>query len=336
MGTSAVALALSVAAPMATIVLGLVFFGVLAATLSARYLVGRFAALLDPAFVRVLGVLITGVVLCGLLSRAVGRPAELVGIALGYGVLAAAVHQWSGTRRRVRQVVAWAALAAALALSLAFPAYHLVVLGQLLMLAPLGFLWEWSRGLSEASARRGFRGALLVGYVGVPVLLLSGALDRWLSTDPGQVRSVVGDGAAILRVTTLPGSEGTPLVARMLALSAFLGTLAYAAWLVFFPRAAPGATEAVEARLPWATGPRVWAGAFTAAAGLAVVFALDFGRATAVLGAISAYPVLLGVALLVVLAGSGARSGDREKVLPPARESTYGRSTEPEGRWSEK
>ena len=107
-------------------------------------------------------------------------------------------------------------------------------------------------------------------------------------------------------------------------------------WLAFFPRAAPGATEAVEARLPWATGPRVWAGAFTAAAGLAVVFALDFGRAAAVLGAVSAYPVLLGVALLVVLAGSGGPSGGREKVLPPARESTYGRSTEPEGRWSEK
>ena len=331
-GTSAVVLALSVAAPMATIVLGLVFFGVLAATLSARYLAGRFAALLDPAFVRVLGALITGVVLCGLLSRAVGRPAELVGIALGYGVLAAAVRQWSGRRRRVRRVIAWTALAAALVLSLAFPAYHLVVIGQLLMLAPLGFLWEWSRGVCEAGARRGFRGALLLGYVGVPLLLLSGTLDRWLSTDPGQVRSVVGDGAAILRVTTLPGSEGTPLVARMLALSAFLGTLAYAAWIVFFPRVAPEATEAVEARLPWATGPRVWAGAFTAAAGLAVVFALDFGKATAFLGAISAYPVLGGVALLVVLAGSGGR----EKVLPPSRESTYGRSTEPEGRWSEK
>ena len=335
-GASAVALALAVTAPMATIVLGLVFFGMLAAILSSRYLVGRFAALLDPAFVRLLGALITGVVVCGLLSRVVGRPAELVGIVLGYGVLAAGVRQWSGARRRVRRVIAWAVLAAALALSLAFPAYHLVVLGQLLMLAPLGFLWEWSRGLPETSARRGFRGALLLGYVGGPVLLLGGALDPWLTTAPGQVRSVVGNGEAILRVTTLPGTEGTPLVARMLALSAFLGTLAYAAWLVFFPRAAPGATESVEARLPWATGPRVWAGAFTAAAGLAVVFALDFGRATALLGAVSAYPVLLGVALLVVLAGSGGRSGGREKVLPPAPESTYGRSTEPEGRWSEK
>ena len=324
-GTAVVSLALSVAAPMATIVLGLVFFGVLAATLSSRYLLGRFAPLLDPTFVRVLGVLITGVALSGLLATVVGRPAELVAVVLGYGVLAAAVHQWTGTRRRV---VAWAVIAAALALSLSFPAYHLVVLGYLLALAPLGFLWEWSRGLRETGARRGFRGALLLGWVGVPVLLLSGALDRWLSTEPGQVRSVVGDGAAILRFTTLPGTEGTPLAARMLALTAFLGTLGYAAWLVFFPRAAPEATEVVEARLPWATGPRVWAGAFTAAAGLAVVFAVDFGRATAVLGAISAYPVLVGVALLVVLAGSGGR----EKTLPPPPESTYGRRTEPEGR----
>ena len=236
-GTSAVALALAVTAPMATIVLGLVFFGMLAATLSSRYLVGRFAALLDPAFVRLLGTLITGVVVCGLLSRVVGRPAELVATALGYGVLAVAVRQWSGARRRV---VAWALLAAALALSLAYPAYHLVVLGQLLLLAPLGFLWEWSRGLLDTGARRGFRGALLLGYVGVPVLLLGGALDPWLTTAPGQVRSVVGNGEAILRVTTLPGTEGTPLVPRMLALSAFLGTLAYAVWLAFFPCAAHG------------------------------------------------------------------------------------------------
>ena len=38
--------------------------------------------------------------------------------------------------------------------------------------------------------------------------------------------------------------------------------------------------------------------------------------------------VLVGVALLVVLAGSGGR----EKTLPPPPESTYGRRTEPEGR----
>ncbi|GAA2164307.1 hypothetical protein FHX52_4758 [Humibacillus xanthopallidus] len=324
-GVSVVSLALSVLAPMATIVLGLVFFGVLSATLSSRYLLGRFAALLDPAFTRVLVVLVTGVALSGLLARIVGRPAELVAITLGYGVLAAGVWRWPGTTRRV---VAWAVLAAALALSLGFPAYHLVVLGHLLALTPLGFLWEWSRGMPEARGRRRFRGALLIGYLGVPALLLSGALDRWLSMSPGQVRSVVGDGGAILHLTTLPGTAGTPLVARLLAVSAFLGTLGYAAWIVFFPRVAPEATQAVEERLPWATAPRVWAGAFTAGAGLAVVFTLNFARAAAVLGAISAYPVLFGAALLVVLAGSGRR----EKVLPGGPESTYGARTEPEGR----
>ena len=324
-GVAVLSLALSVVAPMATFVRGLVCVGGLAATLSSRYLVGRFGALLDPAFARVLVVLVTGVALSGLLARIVGRPAELVAITLGYGVLAAGVWRWKGTTRRV---VAWAVLAGALALSLRFPAYHLVVLGHLLALTPLGFLWEWSRGLRDARGRRGFRGALLLAYVGVPALLLSGAVDRWLTTSPGQVRSVVGDGGAILHLTTLPGTEGTPLVARLLAVSAFLGTLGYAAWIVFFPRAAPEATESVEARLPWATAPRVWAGAFTAGAGLAVVFTLDFGRAAAMLAAISAYPVLVGVALLLVLAGSGGR----EKVLPDAAKSTYGARTEPEGR----
>jgi hypothetical protein len=324
-GVSVLSLALSVLAPMATIVLGLVFFGVLSATLSLRYLVGRFAALLDPDFVRVLVVLITATALTGLLARVVGRPAELAAITLGYAVLAAGVWRWPG---RTRRVVAWTVLAAALALSLSFPAYHVVVLGHLLALTPLGFLWEWSRGMGGTRGRRRFRGALLLTYLGVPMLLLSGALDRWLSMSPGQVRSVVGDGGAILRLTTLPGTVGTPFVARLLAISAFLGTLGYAAWVVFFPRAAPEATEAVEERLPWATGPRVWAGAFTVGAGLAVVFTLDFGRAAALLGAISAYPVLLGAGLLVVLAGTGGG----EKALPGGSGPTYGARTEPEGR----
>ena len=303
-GVSVIALALSVLAPMATIVLGLVFLGLLSATLSSRYLLGRFAGLLDPAFTRVLLALVTGVALSGLLARVVGRPAELLAIILGYGVLAAGVRRWRGATRRV---VAWWVLAASLALSLGFPAYHLVVLGHLLALTPLGFLWEWSRGLPGARGRRRFRAALLLGYLGVPALLLSGVFDRWLSMSPGQVRSVVGDGAAILHLTTLPGTEGGPLVARLLAVSAFLGTLGYAAWIVFFPRAAPEVTQAVEERLPWATAPRVWAGAFTAGAGLAVVFTLDFGRAAALLAAVSAYPLLFGAALLVVLAGSDRR-----------------------------
>ncbi len=181
-------------------------------------------------------------------------------------------------------------------------------------------------------------------YVGGPLVLLSGALDPWLSAGPGRVRSIVGDGAAVLVATALPGTEGSPLAARLLATAAFLATLGYAVWVVLLPRAAPGATAAVEARLPWATGPRVWAGAFTAAAGLAVVFALDFGHAALALGAISAYPVLGGTALLVVLAGSrrGAVDEERaseepvEKVLPTPGGPTYGRVTEPEGRWSEK
>ncbi len=329
LGGAGLALAVAVVAPMATIVLGLVFFGVLAAVLSSRYLLGRFAGLLEPTFARVLVALATAVAASGLLVGVAGRPAELARISLGYAVLAVAVHQWRGTTRRV---VAWAVLGGALAASLAFPAYHVVVLGHLLALAPLGFLWEWASELPQRKTRRGFRAAVVLAYAGMPVALLAGALDPWLTTQPGRVRSVVGDGGMILSAAALPGTEGTPLAARLLAVSAFLGTLGYAVWIVFFPRAAPEATEAVERRLPWATAPRVWAGAFTAAAGLAVAFSLDFGRARAVLDAVTAYPTLLGVAVLVVLAGSGRP----EKVLPEPSGPSYGRRTEPEGRWSEK
>ena len=328
-----IALSLAALTPMPTLVLGLVFFGLLAATLSARYLLGRFAALLDPAFVRVEAVLVSGVELSGLLVGTLGRPAQLVATTLSFAVVGVAVGRWSSPSRRV---VAWALLSVALTVSLAWPAYHLVVATHLLALTPLGFLWEWSRDVA-APVRRAFRTAAVTAYVGVPLLLLSGALDRWLSAGPGRVRSVVGDGGVILAATTLPGTEGTPLATRTLAVAAFLATLGYAVWVVLLPRAAPGATAALEARLPWATGPRVWAGAFTAAAGLAVVFALDFRHAAVALGAVCAYPVLGGTALLVVLAGSGTTSRDvAQKVLPTPGSPTYGRVTEPEGRWSAK
>jgi hypothetical protein len=323
-------LALATIAPMPTLVLGLVFFGVLAATLSARYLLGRFSGLLDPAFVRVEAVLVSGVVLAGLLVGVLGRPAQMVATTLSFAVLGVAVGRWHSTARRV---VAWMLLTVALTVSLARPAYHLVVATHVLALTPLGFVWEWSRDVA-ARARRALRCVAVTAYVGGPALLLSGALDRWLGSGPGRVRSVVGDGATILAATALPGTAGTPLAERALAVTAFLATLGYAVWVVLLPRAASGATAAVEARLPWATGPRVWAGAFTAAAGLAVVFALDFGHAVRILGAVSAYPVLGGTALLVVLAGS--RTEPVEKVLPSPGGPTYGRDTEPEGRWSEK
>ncbi len=330
----------SVAAPMATIVLGLVFFGVLAATLSSRYLVGRFAALLDPAFVRLLGALVTGVVVCGLLSRVVGRPAELVGIALGYGVLAAAVRQWSGSEAG-RRVVAWAVLAAALALSLAFPAYHLVVIGQLLMLAPLGFLWEWSRGLprdrrparlprrAAARLRRGARAAARrrAGPVADDRPRAGAQRRRRRRGHPARHDPAGHRGHAPRRADARPlGLPRHPRVCRVARLLPPRG-----------PRVRPrpsrrgcrGRRARGCGRAPSRPRPASPSSSRSTS-----------GAPTAVLGAVSAYPVLLGVALLVVLAGSGGpsggRSGGREKVLPPARESTYGRSTEPEGRWSEK
>ncbi|MCU1535791.1 MAG: hypothetical protein JWP82_142 [Humibacillus sp.] len=329
-----VTLGVSALAPMTTLVLGLVFFGVLAATLSTRYLLGRFTGLLDPTFVRVEAALVTGVVVATLLVGPLGRPAQLVATTLSYAVAAVAVGRW---HHRTRRVVAWVVLTAALTASLAWPAYHLAVATHLLTLTPLGFVWEWSRDLT-ARPRRAFRAAAVTAYAGGPLLLLSGVLDPWLSAASGRVRSVVGDGGAVLAATTLPGTAGSPLAARLLATAAFLTTLGYAVWVVLLPRVAPAASAAVEARLPWATGPRVWAGAFTAAAGLAVVFALDFSHAVLALGAISAYPLLGGAALLVVLTGSPRGDHDEavEKVLPTPGDRTYGRITEPEGRWSEK
>lgn len=178
--TAVLALALALRAPAGLAVLGLATFGVLHNVLELRYVAGRFAAVLAGPLLRLLLVLVTGIVFCrlvppSLVPHPVAQDAEIL---LAYGLLAAAC--WFALRRRPLLLAgSGAVLAVATAGSLAFPAYHFVVLAHLHNVVPLLFLWEWSRRLVRG--RAAFL-ALQCGWVVlVPVLLLAGALDGWLS-----------------------------------------------------------------------------------------------------------------------------------------------------------
>jgi len=309
LGSVALSLAAALGAPMVTAVIGLILFGVLHNLLEIRYVVGRFGGLLSRPFLDLLVALVTGIVVCRLLVGVVGRPAVLAEIVLGYAVLLAAARHVLVGRRLVAACVVIGVAAAA---SLTFPDHHVVVLAHLHHVVPLFFLWEWSRRIDSRRGRRAFRAVQVLWVVAIPAVVLSGVLDGWLTADPGMVRSVVGDGHSVLAASALPGTASTVLGLRLLTVFAFLQTMSYVVWVALMPRVAPDATAAFEARLPWATGPRVWAAGFVAAAVFAVLFGLYFAQGWTVYAALSSYAAYLELpVLLAMLVGGASLSAPR-------------------------
>jgi hypothetical protein len=142
--------------------------------------------------------------------------------------------------------------------------------------------------------------------------VLTGVLDGTLTADPGMVRSVVGDGHSVLASSALPGTAATVVGMRLLTVFAFLQTMGYVVWVALMPRVAPDASAAFEARLPWATGPRLWAAGFVAAALFAVLFGLDFTQGRTVYAALSSYTAYLELpVLLAMLVGGASLSASR-------------------------
>ncbi len=297
-------LALALGAPIATAVIGLILFGILHNLLEIRYVTGRFSGILGRPFLDLLVALVTGIVVCRLLSGVIGRPAQLAEIVLGYAILAAAARHGLDGRRRV---AAWVVIGAAAATSLAFPAYHFVVLTHLHNVVPLFFLWEWSRRITSRRGRRAFRAAQLLWVVAIPAVILLGLLDGSLSADPGIVRSVVGDGQTVLAASAPPSTAAAVLGMRFLTVFAFMQTMHYVVWVALLPRVAPDASAAFETRVPWATGPRLWAAGFVAAALFAVLFAVDFAQGKALYAALASYHAYLELPVLLALL-VGARS----------------------------
>ncbi len=282
------ALVIAVRAPLATMVLGLIGFGVLHNVLELRYVAGRFSGVLRGRFLVLLVGLISGIALCRL---AAARTPEIL---LAYGVLAAGVvYAIRHTRYRI---LALAGLAGALAASLTWPAYHFVVLAHLHNVVPLVFLWEWSRGLP--SGRTAFRVTQLAWVLGVPALILAGVFDPWISGGASTVAAFVGTPAQVA-APVVPPDVAVGL--RFLVVFAYLQTMHYVVWVGFLPRCAPDAARAFDLRVPWLSGWRPWALGAGLAALLAVAFVADYAQGRLLYSSFASYhaylefPVLLAV-----------------------------------------
>ncbi|MEU9076118.1 hypothetical protein ACFYUY_03615 [Kitasatospora sp. NPDC004745] len=297
---AAAALVLALRAPTGLAVLGLAAFGLLHNVLELRYVAGRFAAVLAGPLLRLLLALVTGIVVCRLLPPSpLAQRAEIL---LAYGLLAAAC-QYGLRGRRLPLAAAGLVLAVAASASLAFPAYHFVVLAHLHNVVPLLFLWEWSRRLTRG------RTAFLVLQAGwvlvVPALLLGGVLDRWLA------RGAQGWTGRLVAAYTPPAWLTPGVGLRFLAVFAFLQTMHYVVWVWFLPRYAPEAAEGFDARVPALRGGRPWALGAAAGGLLAVLFAVDYAQGRALYAAVASYHAYLEfpVLLMLVLGPGTVRGG---------------------------
>ncbi|MCU7824774.1 hypothetical protein [Kitasatospora sp. DSM 101779] len=302
---AAVALTFALRAPAGLAVLGLATFGILHNVLELRYVSGRFEQVLAGRFLRLLLVLITGIVVCRLLPP--GPLPHAAEILLAYGLLAAAGLQVL-RGRPAALAAAVLVLGAAAALSLAFPAYHFVVLAHLHNLVPLVFLWEWSRRLPRG---RAVFLAVQCGWVLlVPALLLLGALDGVLAPADGGV-------ARLAAAYTPPAWLHTSAGLRFVAVFAFLQTMHYVVWVWFLPRHAPDASAAFERRVPLLRGRRAWLLGAGAGAALAVLFATDWAQGKTLYAAVASYHAYLEfpVLLLLVAGLAPAAPSDRRKDL---------------------
>ncbi|GHF80147.1 hypothetical protein GCM10018790_67460 [Kitasatospora xanthocidica] len=301
--SAVLALALALRAPTGLAVLGLAAFGLLHNVLELRYVAGRFAAVLAGPLLRLLLALVTGIVLCRLLPPS--RLSQSAEILLAYGLLAAACRY--GLRGRPWLLTASAVLlAAAGAVSLAFPAYHFVALAHLHNVVPLLFLAEWSRRLRRG--RAAFLALQGVWVLLVPALLLSGLLDGLLN---GPLSGRPGGWTDRLAAAYTPPAWLTPEAGlRFLAVFAFLQTMHYVVWVWFLPRYAPEAAERFEARVPVLRGGRAWLLGAGAGVLLAVLFAVDYAQGRSLYAALASYHAYLEFPVLLTLVlGAGARSG---------------------------
>jgi hypothetical protein len=301
--------ALALRAPVTTTVVGLVLFGVLHNVLELRYVLGRFEPILRGSFLWLLGILISGVLVCRLLPpSAMTRSVE---IGLSYVVLGAACVR---ALRGPWLALAAAVLAAAAGASLTFPAYHFVVLTHLHNVVPLFFLWEWSRVMAP-HVRRAFRATNLAWVIAIPALFLAGAFDSLLRAAPaglGELASrAFGQGGGLGGVAAfdpdrLAASYAPPALVddmgmRFLAVFAFMQTMHYVVWVAVLPRFAPEAAAAFDARVPVLRGGRAWLLGAGLAVILGAVFLLDYAQGKTLYAAGATYHAYLEFPVLLAL-----------------------------------
>jgi hypothetical protein len=304
---SAVALALALRAPLTVTVLGLVTCGVVHNVLELRYVVGRFASVLNGRLLWTLLALVTGIVACRLTAE---RTPEIL---LGYAILGTGV--WWAPRPGWQRLIGLAVLGGAMSVSLRFPAYHFVVLAHLHNVVPLFFLWEWARRL-PAPGRRWFRATQVGWVIAVPALVFSGLLDRWIAAGGGTVAAFAGSPAA-MRAPFTPPDAALAIGLRFLVVFAFLQTMHYVVWIGFLPRYAPDAARAFEARVPWLTGRRLWPLAAAGGLLLAALFLADYANGRLLYSSFASYHAYLEFPVVLALL-LGTRPGAGGPARPEA------------------
>ena len=132
-----------------------------------------------------------------------------------------------------------------------------MVLTHLHNLVPLIFLWDWASRIRQPRARLAFRLTQLLWIIVLPLIILAGGLDRWISATPGAAARFVGDGSRLIAAAAPPEAAAT-IGVRFLVVFALLQTMHYVVWVGFLPRYAPEAAAAFDARVPWLRGRRAW------------------------------------------------------------------------------
>ena len=133
--------------------------------------------------------------------------------------------------------------------SLAFPAYHFVVLTHLHNVVPLFFLWEWSRAPARAGALARSGRRTWAGCSVVPALILAGVFDPLLRAAPAAFGGLGGVAAfepGRLAAVYAPPALAADMGLRFLAVFAFMQTMHYVVWVGVLPRYAPEAAARVR------------------------------------------------------------------------------------------
>ncbi len=270
-------------APFAVAVFGIMLLGPLHVLLAVRYLSGRVAGAVPAPLGRLLAAFLAAMALVRAVAAVVphlGHQLELLGsmVLVGSALML-------GLRGRTR-LLALLAVALVAVLSLVnLPWYaHLLAHGH--NLVPLIFLWDWTRGRATR-LRLGFVGANLLWLAGIPAAILLGLADPLLNAVPPEAVTSLVDPAAVVAGIAPPDAD--PLLGmRFLAVFAFLQTMHYLLWMVFFQLL--GRDQVRRSPLP--AGWRFWALAAAASVLVWAAYAVSYydGRAAySVLGAFNAY-----------------------------------------------
>ena len=286
-------------------VIGLALCGMAHVILELRYVVGRFAPINRPT----LGWAIVAILSFAALSRILGVMLPGVGSAAEIGIAYAllALMAVLVLRRRTALIVIAVAVPLAVACMIRED-WYLCALTHAHNAVPLIFLWDWSRRISSTARRRAF---MAVQCLVVPLVFISGALDAWISTEPGIV-STWSSLADLLTSSATPPGSAAGLEARYLACFAFTHSMHYVVWVAFLPWAAPEINTSFDRTIPRLRGRRVPVLALVAGAILLALFVMDSRQGNQLYSTLAAYHVYVEIpaAMLLICGPASASTGE--------------------------